>query len=82
MSRRDDVWEDVSVSHGISSQCTVSKHLRAFSLDIRGDFPSDALFQSISVHFRTIWKIHIEEILENTYRGFFSEYDWGGVSRV
>lgn len=52
-------------------------HLRAFPVDIREDFPSDALFQSISVHFRTIWKTHIGDIseihmgnfLENTYRG-------------
>ena len=61
-----------------SVKFTVSMHLRAFPLDIREDFPSDALFQGISVHFRTIWKTHTEDIWKIHMRDFF-RIVYGGI---
>lgn len=51
------VLEYRGMMDGRMMRCVISVHLRAFPVDIREDFPSDALFQGISGHFRTIWKI-------------------------
>lgn len=46
-------------------RCTISEYPSAFSYNME------------NTHTEDIWKIHIGKFLENTYRGFFSEYDWG-----
>ena len=53
----DDVWRDGGMCRYFKAfpvKYIISEHLRAFPIDIREDFPSDALFLCISGHFRTI----------------------------